>query len=285
MTVAVDIRVRSATLADQRQIADLLYNGQLIHRHLDWRHPLDWLGSAPFLMLEREGKLAAALACPPDPPGVAWVRLFVDSGRYSTEGNWQALWDVACAELTRQKILVAAVIVLQRWFIDSLLATGFNTHQSIVMLERIDKLPLEMTATPGVLIREMTLADLPAVAEVDASAFDLIWRNSLPSVEQAHHQALLATVAEADGQVIGYQLSTRNPLGAHLARLAVRPAAQGRGLGRALVADLTHRATQLGISHITVNTQSDNRTSLALYARNGFRETGERFPVYQRQIS
>jgi ribosomal protein S18 acetylase RimI-like enzyme len=285
MTVAVDFQVRSATPADQRQIADLLYNGQLIHRHLDWRHPLDWLGSAPFLMLERKGQLSAVLACPPDPPGVAWVRLFVDSGRYATEENWQALWKVALAELVREKILVAAVIVLQRWFIYPLLTTGFRTHQSIVMLERIDKIPLEMDATPGVLIREMALADLPAVAEVDALAFDLIWQNSLPAIEQAHRQSLLATVAEADGQVIGYQLSTRNPLGAHLARLAVRPAAQGRGLGRALVADLTQRTARQGITHITVNTQSDNRTSLALYARTGFRETGERFPVYQRQVS
>jgi ribosomal-protein-alanine N-acetyltransferase len=85
--------------------------------------------------------------------------------------------------------------------------------------------------------------------------------------------------------VIGYQLSTRNSLGVHLARLAVRPAVQGKGVGYALVADLIQQVRRRGISHLTVNTQSDNATSLALYQRMGFRETGERYPVYQLHVS
>jgi ribosomal protein S18 acetylase RimI-like enzyme len=39
------------------------------------------------------------------------------------------------------------------------------------------------------------------------------------------------------------------------------------------------------VERFTVNTQSDNATSLALYKRIGFHETGERYPVYQRRIS
>ena len=126
--------------------------------------------------------------------------------------------------------------------------------------------------------------DLPAVAEVDAAAFDPLWQNSLPSLERAYPQAVLATVIEANGQVLGYQLSTRNPLGAHLARLAVRPELQGFGLGRALIADLIQQADRHAMYRLTVNTQSDNAASLALYKKTGFRETGERFPVYQLQI-
>jgi ribosomal protein S18 acetylase RimI-like enzyme len=91
-------------------------------------------------------------------------------------------------------------------------------------------------------------------------------------------------VAEADGQIIGYQLSTRNPLGAHLARLAVRPESQGRGVGRALVADLIQQAERRSMYHLTVNTQNDNLSSLALYKKIGFRETGDCYPVYQLQV-
>jgi len=127
----------------------------------------------------------------------------------------------------------------------------------------------------------MMAFDLPAVAEVDKSAFELLWQNDLPTLERAYPQAVWAAVAEMDGQVVGYQLSTRNPLGVHLARLAVRPEMQGKGLGYALVADLIQHASQHGVTHITVNTQNDNATSLALYQRMGFRETGERYPVYQ----
>jgi len=131
------------------------------------------------------------------------------------------------------------------------------------------------------LIRGMLQYDLPAVAAVDAAAFEPLWQNSLPSLERAYPQAVLATVVEADGRVLGYQLSTRNPLGAHLARLAVLPGLQGRGLGRALVADLIQQAEWHGMFHLSVNTQSDNSASLRLYKRIGFRETGERYPVYQ----
>jgi [ribosomal protein S18]-alanine N-acetyltransferase len=126
--------------------------------------------------------------------------------------------------------------------------------------------------------------DLPAVAEVDASAFELVWQNQLSVLERAYPQAIWATVAEKEGRVIGYQLSTRNPIGVHLARLAVKPTLQGKGLGYALVSNLIQQAALRGLSHLTVNTQSDNATSLRLYQRMGFHDMGERYPVYLTQV-
>jgi ribosomal protein S18 acetylase RimI-like enzyme len=284
MTVGLDIRVRSAALTDQRQIANLMHFSPYNHRHLDWRYPLDWLGSPPFFVLENQGQILSALACPPDPPMVAWVRLFVTSGKISLGEAWESLWQAARLELTRQGRFMAAAIVLQEWYHSLLIASGFSSHQSIVMLEREGQPSIEVSLPAGYSIRSMLQYDLPAVADVDAAAFDPLWQNSLPSLERAYPQAVLATVLEANGQVLGYQLSTRNPLGAHLARLAVRPELQGLGLGRALVADLTQQADRHAMYRLTVNTQSDNAASLALYQRTGFRETGERFPVYQLQI-
>jgi ribosomal protein S18 acetylase RimI-like enzyme len=213
------------------------------------------------------------------------VRLFVNSDRIPVQESWQMLWERAHSELAHKGQYIAAAIVLKDWLAELLLSSGFACHQSIVMLERDGGNPTEKALSPEISLRTMMPFDLPAVAEVDASAFELIWRNSLLVLEQAYPQAGWATVAETDGQVIGYQLSTRNSLGVHLARLAVRPDLQGKGLGYALVADLIRRAGQSGITHLTVNTQSDNATSLALYQRMGFRETGERYPVYHLQIS
>ena len=279
-----DIWRRSAVLTDRQQIANLLHNSPYIHRHLDWRYPLDWIGSPPFLVLERRGQIISALACPPDPPGVAWVRLFITSGNISLEESWQSLWDAARLELVRKGRFIAAVIVLQEWYPNLLLGSGFSIGQSIVMLERDGPIPIEAALPVGFSIRAMLQYDLPAVAEVDAAAFDLIWQNSLPALEMAYPQAVLATVVEIEGQVLGYQLSTRNPLGAHLARLAVHPDLQGRGMGRALIADLVHQAERRGLYRLTVNTQDDNAGSLALYKKTGFHETGERYPVYQLEI-
>ena len=279
-----DVWRRAAVLTDRQQIANLLHNSPYIHRHLDWRYPLDWIGSPPFFVLERRGQIISAMACPPDPPGVAWVRLFVTSGNISLEESWQSLWDAARLELVSKGRFIAAVIVLQEWYPNLLLASGFSIGQSIVMLEREGPIPIEASLPVGFSIRAMLQYDLPAVAEVDAAAFDLLWQNSLSALEMAYPQAVLATVVETEGQVLGYQLSTRNPLGAHLARLAVHPALQGRGLGRALIADLVHQAGRRGLYRLTVNTQGDNAASLALYKKTSFHETGERYPVYQLKV-
>jgi ribosomal protein S18 acetylase RimI-like enzyme len=284
MMVGVDVQVRSALLTDQRQLANLMHFSPTIHRHLDWRYPLDWIGSAPFFVLENQGQIISALACPPDPPSVAWVRLFVNSGKLSLEESWQRLWEAARLDLAHKPGFTVAAIVLQDWYHGLLINSGFTSRQSIVMLERDAQASVEIVLPAGFSIRAMLQYDLPAVAEVDAAAFEPLWQNSLPSLERAYPQAVLATVVEAQGQVLGYQLSTRNPLGAHLARLAVRPEVQGRGVGRALVVDLIQQAGRLAMYHLTVNTQSDNSSSLALYRKIGFHETGESYPVYQLQV-
>jgi ribosomal protein S18 acetylase RimI-like enzyme len=285
MTVGLDVRIRSAVLTDRHQISNLMHTSAYIHRHLDWRYPLDWIGSSPFFVIEDDDKIIAALACPPDPPLVAWVRLFVSTGTISLEETWQTLWKASRIELARKGQFTVAAIVLHDWYHGLLQTSGFTSRQSIIMLERSGPMLLQACTTTDLsLIRPMLQLDLPAVAEVDAAAFEPLWQNSLSSLELAYRQAVLATVAETDGQVVGYQLSTRNQIGAHLARLAVRPELQGRGVGCALIADLVHKAERHGLYVLTVNTQSDNASSLALYRKTGFQETGDRYPVYQLSV-
>jgi ribosomal protein S18 acetylase RimI-like enzyme len=126
----------------------------------------------------------------------------------------------------------------------------------------------------------MSAGDLPTVAELDAHAFLPLWQNPLDALERALPQATVATVIEDERGLVGYQISTANPFGAHLARLAVRPDAQRKGLGSLIVTDLIQRLEHKGIARLTVNTQSDNYASLALYRKMGFVLTGEKFPVY-----
>ena len=281
MTVGADFRVRPAVPSDHRQLANLIHFSPFVHRHLDWRYPLDWIGASPFYVLESQGQISATLACPPDPPQVAWVRLFINTGKVPLQESWSILWDVVRSDIGAAEGTLIAAIVLQDWLPDLLRLSGFTTRQSIVMLEREGNSLSDLPLGSGFSIRPMQSIDLPVVAEVDASAFDPLWQNSLQALELAFPQAVFPTVAEFKGHVVGYQISTRNPYGAHLARLAVGPSVQGQGVGRALVAELIQQTGRHGMSRLTVNTQSDNFTSLALYTNIGFHETGERFPVYQ----
>jgi ribosomal protein S18 acetylase RimI-like enzyme len=271
--------VRPARPEDHQQISNLIYYEPRLHRHLDWRSPLDWLGAPFYWALDDGQQITAALACPPEVEGIAWVRLFVYSGSWSAEDAWQVLWHTARTEIARQGGARVAVIAMQTWFQQILAAGGFETRQSIVMLEWQYQ-PWGARAAQDVRIRKMTEADLLEVTRVDAAAFDPLWQNSLETLRKAYSQSLIATVAETSAGLIGYQLSTGGGQRAHLARLAVSPAVQGRGVGRALVNDLFATLAHNGVYKLSVNTQSDNEASLRLYRHMGFLRTGEQYPVY-----
>ncbi len=278
--VTLGLRARPAVITDQKQISNLIFFESHVHRHLDWRTPLDWLGSGSYWVLEDEQRITAALACPQDPPGIAWLRLFVHASHLTGAETWAPLWSAVLAEIQSQGNVTVGVIALHGWLKNILMKNNFQLKQHIVMLEWFDQSIELSSASKDIIFRKMTSADLEQVVETDASAFAPLWHNSYSSLQKALSQAVFATVAEKDRQVIGYKLSTPNPLGAHLARLAVRKEAQGQGLGRALLSDLFIQLRKRGLGRLTVNTQDDNSTSLALYHKTGFRRTGENFPVF-----
>ena len=275
----INTLVRPATLNDHQQLSNLIFFETRLHRHLDWRTPLEWLGAPFFWTLEEGGQIVAALACPTEAKGIAWVRLFVHAGRWSAENAWNALWDTARHEMARAGGAKVAAIAMHPWFQTVLAGSGFENRQNIVMLEWQYQ-PWARREAEGVRIRKMEPDDLPAVEQADTAAFPPLWQNPLETIRRAYAQAMIATVAEDERGIAGYQISTGGRLRAHLARLAVHPSVQGHGVGHALVGDLFARLTQYGISKLSVNTQSDNSTSLNLYKKMGFFRTGEQYPVY-----
>jgi ribosomal protein S18 acetylase RimI-like enzyme len=275
--------VRPANLNDHQQLSNLIFFETRLHRHLDWRSPLEWLG-APFYWALEEGRhIMAALACPTEVEGIAWVRLFVHTGHWSPEDAWLLLWDSARAEIARMGGATVAAIAMQPWFQNVLDGNGFENRQQIVMLEWRQQ-PWDMSQAEGIRIRRMSEEDLPGVTVTDHASFDPLWHNSSDTLQRAFSQSLYATVAEGAQGIVGYQMTTGHGQRAHLARLAVHPSLQGRGLGRALLGNLFQHLSRLGTARLSVNTQSDNRVSLSLYAKMGFQRTGEEYPVYTYQV-
>lgn len=280
-----DFTIRSAAEKDRQVLANLIHYESRVHRHLDWRPPLEWLGHQPYLLGVVNRSLVAALACPPDPPGVAWIRLFAISSQVAPEVAWDGLWAEARSMLSSASARVkVAVIPLQSWFRDVLGESNFLFTHEVVVLSWKGEKPKTPSPPAGVNIRLMKKSDLPGVERIDWSAFADIWRNSLQCLETAFSQSVVATVAEASGQIVGYQISTGTTASGHLARLAIQPDFQGQGIGSALVCDLLERFEQRGMFHVTVNTQHNNLASLALYKKAGFRLTGEVYPVFEHHI-
>jgi ribosomal-protein-alanine N-acetyltransferase len=283
-SLRADLQVRPALPSDQQQIADLILLAPHVHRHLDWRTPLDWLGCSPYWVLEEGRRLVGALACPPDPESISWIRLFAYASHLSGSSVWLPLWKAAQGELAESGGATVAVIVTQHWFESILLENGYDLTGQITLLEWNYQPFVPVPIPSNINLRAMTLDDLPEVAEVDSAAFEPLWRNSFAALSKAYTQASHASIAEDASGMVGYQLSTGSPIGAHLARLAVRPEAQRRGIGAALVGELIMQIQNNGGSRLTVNTQAENETSLALYHKLGFRRTGEQFPVYTLRV-
>jgi ribosomal-protein-alanine N-acetyltransferase len=275
----VNTLVRPANTNDHQQLANLIFFETRLHRHLDWRTPLEWLGAPFYWALEEGRQITAALACPTEAKDIAWVRLFVYAGRLSAENAWNTLWETAHQEIARAGGATVAAIAMQPWFQNVLAGSGFKNRQNIVMLEWQYQ-PWALHEAPGVRIRKMEEADLKEVERIDAASFPPLWQNPIETLRRGFTQALFATVAEAENGIVGYQISTGGRSRSHLARLAVHPSMQGRGVGRALLSDLFMQLYRYGIPRLSVNTQSDNQVSLSLYKKMGFLLTGEQYPVY-----
>lgn len=279
--INVHLHIRRAVAQDQRQISNLIFQESNTHRHLDWRAALEWIGAQNFWVLEDAGTVVATLACPEDPPDLAWIRLFSHHTHLSGPEAWSALWNFAQADmLASNPRAQVASIVMKQWFQSLLLESGFQPRLNIVLLELRSEGYFPVRIQNNIRIRLMQESDLSVVEQVDREAFGGFWHNTFDSLQRAHRQSFYSSVAEDETGVIGYQISTGNPFGAHLARLGVRPEAQGRGVGSTLVHDLIQRAGGLQSGRLSVNTQDDNFASLRLYEKLGFTRTGEYYPVF-----
>jgi ribosomal protein S18 acetylase RimI-like enzyme len=273
--------VRSANEADCQRLANLIHFEPFVHRHLDWRPPLDWIGQKPYLVIEDGEELLASLACPPDPPKVAWIRLFAVSSKILPSEAWYKLWSTAQSTLSvGNGSLHVAAIPLQGWFRKLLQESEFSPAHRVVVLTWSGGSPPAGKSIPGV-IRPMNFDDLHDVEKVDATAFGEVWQNSHTCLEVAYSQATLATVAEIAGEVVGYQISTATAIGGHLARLAVKPDFQGQGIGYTLLRDMLLQFKRRGALDVSVNTQHDNLISLSLYHKAGFKRSSEEYTVFQ----
>jgi len=273
--------IRDATSVDRSRLANLIHFSPYIHQHLDWKPALDWIGQKPYLLMEKNEALLAALACPPDLPDITWVRLFAVSSMADVAEAWNYLWPATLAEIISMKKMPILALSLQSWFNQLLEQSEFTYTDNVIVLVWNRTTPLPKPHPTGVTIQPMMPEDLNTILDIDHAAFGVVWKNSLEALELAYQQSAFARVAIVDGEIVGYQYSTGSAMGGHLARLAVKPSMQGRGIGYELVRDALVHYKQQGAMQVTVNTQQQNRASLALYVKAGFNITGESYRVYQ----
>jgi N-acetylglutamate synthase-like GNAT family acetyltransferase len=131
-------------------------------------------------------------------------------------------------------------------------------------------------------IRSATAADVDAIRQLVHDAYVVyvprIGREPAPM--RADYEALVAegavSVADDKGQIVGVLVLRPQPDWLLLENVAVAPSAQGRGIGRALIAFAEERARELALPKVTLYTNARMTENLSLYAALGYVEVDRR---------
>jgi ribosomal protein S18 acetylase RimI-like enzyme len=142
-------------------------------------------------------------------------------------------------------------------------------------------------ATSRATSRRMRSNDLPAVAELDRSAFGNPWGNdvrSLLDITTATPRHRARVVESPDG-LEAVAISGQSGSYGYLQRLAVHPDTRRRGHARHLVGDALHWMERRGASIALVNTGVDNDAALDLYRSLGFTRRAETLQILEHVLA
>ncbi len=279
-------RIRLAGKGDAAEISALISRATYRHLHADWHLPADWLDSPGFVLCERIGdggksELFGCLAVGADPPPAAWVRVAALRTGAGAERRLQEMMQATLPWLSESGISILGWLPEQLWPEQWLAAVGLHKANWIVTygLDKFEERP-RVDGWPT--IRQAATSDLSFLAAIEQTAFEPLWRYSAHGLLLGFRRSLSFEVAELDGRIVGFQYSVagQDGVSAHLVRLTVAPEAQGRGVGSALMAGALHGYLQADLTRVTLNTQLDNHPSHRLYERFGFRQLGDRVPVW-----
>ncbi len=269
----------------RRDFLRFLQNDQRLHIHLDWQMVDEWISDpeVPVYLAFHERQLVGAIASAPALGHTTWLRLLGLGNAIDADILLAELWAPLRDQLLSIGVTQIATLLLQPWMTPHLTALGFTYLDEIVTLRR-QGMDVPLPLRSDVLVRHADWREVRQVVEIDHTAFLPIWQLTETSLRQAARSSYSFTVAELDGRMVGYQISTMYQDGAHLARLAVLPDVQGQGIGGLLIGEMIGQFLRRGVMSVTVNTQQTNVQSQRLYQRYGFSLTGLTMPVWAMDI-
>ncbi|MFW5691897.1 MAG: GNAT family N-acetyltransferase [Chloroflexota bacterium] len=268
---------------DKRRLtADLLFYSRYAQAHLDWYEVDAWLNSDDAIIRTAwDGSSLVGLISASQPlNGATWVRVVAVGQHYQPQQILPPLWDALAAALRNMGTEKVCWLLIENWPVDYLPRLGFSYYDEIITLKRTGHTLPPYRSMAGLRVRSVEMKDLPELTRVDHQAFAPPWQMTSDDIRQGRQIAACCYLAELNDAVVGYQLSTFHQQSGHLARLAVLPEMQGRGVGAALLNNLITYFLRRRIDTVTVNTQLQNQRSQRLYARFGFNRSGYNLPVW-----
>ncbi|SFS90386.1 ribosomal protein S18-alanine N-acetyltransferase [Marininema halotolerans] len=133
---------------------------------------------------------------------------------------------------------------------------------------------------PPIDIRSMSVADIPAVLQVERASFSAPWKRQAFYNELVHNQFAHYVVVEREKRIIGYSGMWLILDEAHITNIAILPELRGQGIGNYLLDFLMEMACEAGASKMTLEVRVSNDHAQRLYRKKGFAATGVRPGYY-----
>lgn len=128
--------------------------------------------------------------------------------------------------------------------------------------------------TKDVLVRNMTLDDLPMVLHIDRLSFPLPWPERSYRFELTKNPASQLMVAELDDDnsrtVIGFIGCWMIADEVHISTFAVNPGHRRQGVGERLLLEMLDWAMSKGVKTATLEVRVSNQAAINLYRKYGF---------------
>lgn len=266
----------------RQDVLMLLYYSNRNHVHLDWYKAGQWLDyeEGVVVLAFDNDTLCGVIGLANPLNQTTWVRILAVANGRDPDVFIPLLWDAIQPTLAERQLKSVTVLAINQWVTGYLEKIGFVYKEDVVTLYRSGSM-LPSAPTSPIKIRHGYFEDLPAIVRVDHAAFQPPWQMTSRDIRYSQRLAAACTVAEFNGEIIGYQVSTRHHTSGHLARLAVAPHMQGKRIGGTLLHDLLTRFIKRRVRSMTVNTQQSNVQSQRLYERYGFRRNGFDLPVWE----
>lgn len=131
------------------------------------------------------------------------------------------------------------------------------------------------------IIRQMQLGDVSAIAELEKLCFSDPWsENSIAS--ELNNRLSFWLVAEEDSKVVGYVGSQAVLDSADMMNLAVSPDYRQKGIGQALINELSFWLKNNHVIALLLEVRVSNTPAISLYEKLGFVQVGRRPNYYHK---
>jgi ribosomal-protein-alanine N-acetyltransferase len=131
------------------------------------------------------------------------------------------------------------------------------------------------------IIRKMTLDDIPAVVDLDQRSFSLPWPERSFRFELTDNPASRCWVAEFDGKIVGMIVVWLIVDEAHVATIATHPDLRRMGIAKRLLSHALRKLMEQGARSSFLEVRESNTAAQELYRKFGYEETGRRQRYYK----